>query len=264
MVAGNWKMNLTHLEAIALVQKLAYGLKPDVTAAVETVVLPAFTAIRSVQTCVDGDHLPLRYGAQDLAVEASGAYTGDVSGPMLKALGCTYVVVGHSERRSHHHEDDAVVRAKVEAAYAAGLTPILCVGEPAEVRDAGDQLAHCTAQLRAAVAGLTAGQPAALVVAYEPLWAIGSGTSATPDDAQQMAATLRATLAETFDRAVAAAVRILYGGSVSPATAADLFAGPDVDGGLIGGASLKDADFCAIVATLGPSGPMPGGQASRS
>jgi triosephosphate isomerase len=246
-VAGNWKMHLTHVEAIALVQQLAFGLKAADTAAVETVVLPAFTALRSVQTCVDGDHLPLRYGAQDLAVQDKGAHTGDVSGPMLTALGCSYVVVGHSERRADHGETDEVVRAKVAAAYAVGLVPILCVGESLDVRRAGHHVAHCTAQLRAAVEGLGAASARSLVVAYEPVWAIGTGETATAADAQEMAAALRATLADAFDRAVATEVRVLYGGSVKADNAPELFAGPDVDGGLIGGASLDADAFVAIV-----------------
>jgi triosephosphate isomerase len=253
MVAGNWKMHLTHLEAIGLVQQIAYGLRPAQTAAVETVVLPAFTALRSVQTCVDGDHLPFRYGAQDLAVQAAGAHTGDVSGPMLAALGCTYVTVGHSERRTDHGEDDAVVRAKVAAAFEHGLTPILCVGEHLDVREAGGQVAHCTAQLAAAVAGLDEAHAASLVVAYEPVWAIGTGRTATADDAQQMAAALRGAVADDFDPALARGVRILYGGSVKPDNAAELFAGPDVDGGLIGGASIDGPAFCAIVRSAVPA-----------
>ncbi|HEY5336407.1 MAG TPA: triose-phosphate isomerase, partial [Mycobacteriales bacterium] len=160
LVAGNWKMHRTHVEAIALVQQLAFALRAEDTGAVDVVVLPPFTAIRSVQTCVDGDHLPIRYGGQDLAVEAEGAHTGDVSGPMLVALGCTWVIVGHSERRAGHHEDDDVVRAKVVAAYDAGLTPILCVGETLDVRQAGDQERHCVAQLDAATAGLPADRAA--------------------------------------------------------------------------------------------------------
>lgn len=247
LVAGNWKMHRTHVEAIALVQQLAFALRVEDTAAVDVVVLPPFTAIRSVQTCVDGDHLPIRYGGQDLAVDAEGPHTGDVSGPMLAALGCTWVVVGHSERRADHHEDDDVVSAKVVAAYDAGLTPILCVGETLDVRQAGDQEAHCVAQLAAATAGLAADRAASLVVAYEPIWAIGSGETATADDAQEMAAALRTALGARYDRSVAAGVRVLYGGSVKPDNAAELFAGTDVDGGLIGGASLDAEAFVRVV-----------------
>lgn len=247
LVAGNWKMHLTHLEAIALIQKLRFTLRKEDTDAVETVLLPAFTALRSVQTSIDGDRVPLGYGAQDLAVAAAGPYTGDVSGPMLAALGAAYVLVGHSERRAGHGEDDEVVRAKTAAAYEHGLTPILCVGEPLEVRRAGCHLDYVVAQLDAAVAGLPAVAASSLVVAYEPIWAIGTGECATPDDAQQMCAGLRSALAQRYDPAVAAGIRMLYGGSVKPDNASELFAPPDVDGGLVGGASLDADAFVAIV-----------------
>ncbi len=251
LVAGNWKMHRTHLEAIALVQKLAFGLRPEDTAAVETVVLPPLTALRSVQTCVDGDHLALRYGAQDLAPQAAGAHTGDVSGPMLVALGCTYVVVGHSERRADHHETDDVVRAKAAAACEHGLVPIVCVGESLDVRTADDHVAHCVAQLGEAVAGLPAARVSSLVVAYEPVWAIGTGKTATADDAQQMAGALRGALVGAYGREVAAGVRVLYGGSVRADNAAELLAGPDVDGALVGGASLDPEAFVGIVRAAG-------------
>lgn len=246
LVAGNWKMHLTHLEAIAHTQKIAYTLRPAHTEAVEAVVLPAFVALRSVQTLIDGDRLALRYGAQDLAVARAGAHTGDVSGPMLAALGVSYVVVGHSERRAEHHEDDGVVRAKVGAAYANELVPILCVGEDLAVREAEGQLAFVTDQLRAAVADLSAAQAAQLVVAYEPIWAIGTGRSARPADAQQMLRALRDVLAERFG-AAAESARLLYGGSVTAEGAAELFAEPDVDGALVGGASLVAEQFAGIV-----------------
>lgn len=247
-------MHRTHVEAIALVQQLAFALRPEDTEAVEVVVLPPYTAIRSVQTCVDGDRLPVGYGAQDLAAEAEGAHTGDVSGPMLAALGCSWVVVGHSERRADHHEGDELVRAKVVAAYEAGLTPILCVGETLRVREASDHCEHCVGQLLAATDGLPPARAASLVVAYEPVWAIGTGETATAEDAQEMSAALRQALASRYDRGLAAGVRILYGGSVKPDNAAALFAGADVDGGLIGGASLDAEAFVAIVraAASGP------------
>ena len=253
LVAGNWKMHLTHLEAIAHTQKVAYTLKPAEMAAVETVVLPAFTALRSVQTLIDGDRLPLAYGAQNLAVEDAGAHTGEVSGPMLAALGCRYVVVGHSERRTGQHEDDQLVRAKVAAAARHGINPILCVGEPLQVRESGDPVAHVLAQLDAALDGLDAGPAGQLVVAYEPVWAIGTGRTATADDAQQVAAALRTRLAELYGGALADGVRLLYGGSVKPDSAAELFAAPDVDGGLIGGASLDADAFAAIVRAAAPA-----------
>ncbi len=244
LMAGNWKMNVNHLEAIALTQKVAFSLSRDDLDAVDVVLLPPFTDLRSVQTLVDGDNLRFTYGAQDLSPHDNGAYTGDVSGAMLAKLGCTYVLVGHSERREHHAEDDAVVRSKVEAAVRHGLTPLLCVGEGLEVRQTGDHVAHCTAQLAAALRGLTV-QPS-WVVAYEPVWAIGSGEVAGPDDAQEVCAALRAELAELAGPEVAAAVRVLYGGSVKPDNIADLLVQPDVDGALVGGASLDAETFAQI------------------
>ncbi len=247
LVAGNWKMNLNHAEAIALVQKLAASIKPDVFEAVEVVVLPPFTDIRSVQTCVDGDKLALEYGAQDLSPHSSGAYTGDIAGSMLAKLGCSYVVVGHSERREYHAEDDALVAAKARAAFAVGIAPILCVGEPLAVREAGEHVAHTTAQLRAGLADLRAAKAREIVLAYEPVWAIGTGRTATPDDAQEMCSALRDTLAERYSGDLADGVRILYGGSVKAANAAELAAQPDIDGSLVGGASLDADEFTAIV-----------------
>jgi triosephosphate isomerase len=247
LMAGNWKMNVNHLEAIGLVQKLAFTLDDKDHDAVEVVVLPPFTDLRSVQTLVDGDRLRIGYGAQDLSPHDSGAYTGDVGGPMLSKLGCSYVVVGHSERRDHHHETDEVVNGKVQAAARNGLVPILCVGEPLEVRREGGHVAHATAQLRAALAGVTAEQARTLVVAYEPIWAIGTGEVATPDDAQEVCGELRTTLAELYSGDLADGVRVLYGGSVKPDNAAAIMARTDVDGALVGGASLSVEDFTAIV-----------------
>jgi triosephosphate isomerase (TIM) len=247
LMAGNWKMNVNHLEAIGLVQKLAFTLDDKDHDAVEVVVLPPFTDLRSVQTLVDGDRLRIGYGAQDLSPYDSGAYTGDVGGPMLSKLGCSYVVVGHSERREYHQETDDVVNGKVQAAIRNGIVPILCVGEPLEVRRDGGHVAHATAQLRAALAGVTAEQARTLVVAYEPIWAIGTGEVATPDDAQEVCGELRTTLAELYSGDLADGVRVLYGGSVKPDNAAAIMAQPDVDGALVGGASLSVEDFTAIV-----------------
>lgn len=248
LIAGNWKMNLNHLEAIALVQKLAFSLSDKQLDAVDVAVLPPFVDIRSVQTMVDGDGLRLTYGAQDLATQDSGAYTGDVSGPMLAKLGCTWVVVGHSERREHHAEDDALVNAKVVAAFRNGLVPILCVGERLEVRQAGGAVAHTTGQLDAALASIEPAQAASIVIAYEPIWAIGTGEVATPDDAQEVCAAIRSQLAARFSPDVAAGVRVLYGGSVKATNAAEILAEPDVDGALVGGASLDAVEFTAICA----------------
>jgi triosephosphate isomerase len=251
LIAGNWKMNCNHLEAIALTQKIAFSLTEEQFAKTDVAVLPPFVDIRSVQTLVDGDRLLITYGAQDVSVHDSGAYTGEVSGPMLAKLGCTYVVVGHSERRQYHGEDDALVNAKAQAALRHGLTPIVCVGELEEVRDADGHVAHCCAQLGGALAGIPAEQVQMLVMAYEPVWAIGTGKVATPDDAQEMCSALRARVATLYSAEVAAAVRILYGGSVKSANAAELLGQPDVDGALVGGASLDGEEFAKICAAAG-------------
>jgi triosephosphate isomerase len=246
LIAGNWKMHMTHLDAIGLVQKLAFSLKETELESAEVVVLPPFTALRSVQTLVTGDKLDVGYGAQDLSAQDSGAYTGEVSGAMLAALACQYVVVGHSERRALHAEDDAVVAAKTRAALRHGLTPILCVGEGLEVRKAGEHVAHTTGQLDAALEGLTAEQVATIVIAYEPVWAIGTGEVATPEDAQEVCGAIRSRLAQRFGTETAAIVRILYGGSVKAANTAGILAGPDIDGALVGGASLDADEFAQI------------------
>jgi triosephosphate isomerase len=245
LVAGNWKMNLNHLEAIGLVQKLAFSLSDPDYDAVDVAVLPPFTDLRSVQTLVDGDRLRLLYGAQDVSAHASGAYTGEISASMLAKLGCTFVVVGHSERRQLHHEDDALVNAKVKATLAAGMTPILCIGEPLHVRRAGDHVPHTISQLDGSLADI--GTDAEIVIAYEPIWAIGTGEVATPDDAQEQCAAIRGRLGELYDTAVAAKTRILYGGSVKGNNAAAIIAQRDVDGALVGGASLDPDDFVRIV-----------------
>src|SRR5687767_2110765 len=251
LIAGNWKMQMTHLEAIGLVQKVVFSLNEAQLDAAEVVVLPPFTALRSVQTLVTGDKLDLGYGAQDLSPHDAGAYTGDVSGAMLSALACQYVVVGHSERRAIHGEDDAVVASKVQAALRHGLVPILCVGEGLEIRQAGRHVAHTTAQLDAALEGvtaeqLTAGDGGGVVIAYEPVWAIGTGEVATPEDAQEVCGAIRSRLVETFSPETAESLRILYGGSVKAANIAAIMAQPDVDGALVGGASLQAEEFAAI------------------
>jgi triosephosphate isomerase len=257
LIAGNWKMNLTHLEAIALVQKVAFGLRERESDAVEVAIIPPFTAIRSVQTLIDGDKLSLVFGAQDVSAHTSGAYTGEVSGAMLAKLGCTFAIVGHSERRQYHAEDDATVAAKVRAAYASGLTPIVCVGEQESVRDDQRHIEHVLDSLTASLAGVAAEnieEPAgSLVIAYEPVWAIGTGKSATCDDAQEMCAALRGRLAELVSPGAAARSRILYGGSVKASNAVELMAEPDVDGALVGGASLIAEDFCGIVRAALPA-----------
>ena len=246
LIAGNWKMNLNHLEAIALVQKLAFSLKEEVFHTVEVAVLPPFVDIRSVQTLVDGDRLLIEYGAQDISPHDGGAYTGDVSGPMLAKLGCSYVTVGHSERRQYHGEDDATVNAKIVAAYRNDITPILCIGENLDVREEGGHIAHCTSQLGAALAGIPAEQAESIVIAYEPIWAIGTGKVATPDDAQAVCVAVRGRLEELYSPELAAGVRVLYGGSVKASNAGDTLAQPDVDGALVGGASLDGEEFAGI------------------
>jgi triosephosphate isomerase (TIM) len=248
LMAGNWKMNLDHLQATHLVQKLDWTLrdaKHDY-GAVEVTVLPPFTDLRSVQTLVEADKLGLRFGAQDLSPHPSGAYTGDISGAFLAKLGCTYVVVGHSERREGHGETDETVAAKVAAAYQHGLVPILCCGENLEVRRAGGQVEHVVGQLRTALAGVTPEQAASVVIAYEPIWAIGTGEVATPADAQEVRGAIRSLLGELYGADLAAGVRVLYGGSVKSGNVAAIMAQPDVDGALVGGASIDPAEFAAI------------------
>lgn len=248
LMAGNWKMNLDHQQGTHLVQKLAWTLddaKHDF-AAVEVALLPPYTDIRSVQTLVDGDKLGFTYGAQDLSAQDAGAYTGEVSGAMLAKLGCTYVVVGHSERRQYHAEDDMLVNAKVKAAYRHGLTPILCIGEGLEVRKEGRHVEHTLAQLDGGLAGVPSDHASSVVIAYEPVWAIGTGEVATPTDAQEVCAAIRGRLGELYTAALAGGVRVLYGGSVKAGNVASIMAQPDVDGALVGGASIDPAEFASI------------------
>ncbi len=248
LIAGNWKMNLNHLEAIALVQKVAFTLPEKYFAKVEVALIPPFTDLRSVQTLVDGDKLGVVYGAQDLSPNDSGAYTGDISGSMLAKLGCTYVLVGHSERREYHGESDALLATKVAAAYRNGLVPILCVGEGLEIREAGNQVEHSVGQLLAALDSVTPEQAASIVLAYEPVWAIGTGRVATPADAQEVCAALRAALAEKYGAEIAGGVRILYGGSVKSGNVGEIVGQTDVDGALVGGASLDGTEFASLAA----------------
>ena len=245
-IAGNWKMNLDHLQSIAFVQKLAWSLKDaqhDFGSA-EVAVFPPFTDLRSVQTLISADKLELAFGAQDLSAHDSGAYTGEISGAFLKALDCSYVIIGHSERRTMHNETDEVVAAKVDAALRHGLVPLICVGETADDLELHGASAVPVAQLRTALVGITGAVD--IVVAYEPVWAIGSGQAATPDQAEQVAAKLRETLAELLGDDVASATRILYGGSVKAANIAAFMREPNVDGALVGGASLDLDEFASI------------------
>ena len=256
LIAGNWKMNLNHFEAIALVQKIAFSLPDKYFDKVDVTVIPPFTDLRSVQTLVDGDKLRLTYGAQDLSQHDSGAYTGDISGAFLAKLGCTYVVVGHSERRTYHHEDDALVAAKATAALKHGLTPIVCIGEGLEVREAGDHVDYNVAQLKGSLAGLTAEQIGTVVIAYEPVWAIGTGRVASAADAQEVCAAIRGELAELSTPQSAAGVRVLYGGSVNAKNVGEIVAKEDVDGALVGGASLDGEQF-ATLSAIAAGGPLP-------
>lgn len=256
LIAGNWKMNLNHFEAIALVQKVAFALPDKYFDHVDVTVLPPFTDLRSVQTLVDGDKLRLTFGAQDVSQHDSGAYTGEVSGAFLAKLGCTYVVVGHSERRSYHGEDDALVAKKAAAALKHGLTPIICVGEHLEIREAGGHVEYCVEQVRGSLAGLSAEQIGASVIAYEPVWAIGTGRVAGAADAQEVCAAIRVELGKLASPTIADTVRVLYGGSVNAKNVAELIGQPDVDGGLVGGASLDGEQF-ATLAALAAGGPLP-------
>ncbi|WP_110241372.1 triose-phosphate isomerase [Nocardioides gilvus] len=248
LMAGNWKMNLNHQEAVVLVQKLAWTLddKKHDHAAVEVVVVPPFTDLRSVQTLVDGDRLKIKYGAQDVSVHDNGAYTGEISAAMLSKLGCSYVVVGHSERREHHAESDALVNAKAHKVLAAAMVPIVCVGEGLDIRKAGEQVAYTLGQVEGSLAGFTAEQVAGLVIAYEPVWAIGTGEVATPEDAQEVCGAIRERIREVHGDAAADGVRVLYGGSVKASNVAGIMEKPDVDGALVGGASLQADEFGGI------------------
>ncbi|MGO4103207.1 triose-phosphate isomerase [Leifsonia sp. YAF41] len=247
LMAGNWKMNLDHLQAIAFVQKLAWSLKDahHDFATVEVAIFPPFTDLRSVQTLISADKLPLTFGAQDVSMHESGAYTGEVSASFLAQLECQYVLIGHSERRTLHNETDEVVAAKVTAALGHNLVPVICVGETAEDLAEHGPSAVPVSQLRAALAGVS--NAADFVVAYEPVWAIGSGQAATPEQAEQVAAALRAVIQELLGDDVADKTRILYGGSVKAANIAGFMREPNVDGALIGGASLDIPEFSSIV-----------------
>ena len=246
LMAGNWKMNLNHLEAIAVAQKLVYSLADKDYDEVDVAIIPPFTDIRSIQTMVDGDRLRLQYGAQDLSPEASGAFTGDISGSMLAKLGCTFVVIGHSERRAIHHEDDALINRKIRAALTHELTPIFCVGEDLPVRESGAHVSHVIRQVRAGLEGFHKPELKKIVIAYEPVWAIGTGKSATPEDAQEVCAAIREEIEQIGSAEIAANMRILYGGSVKSSNAAEIMKQADVDGALIGGASLDPEELAKI------------------
>jgi len=246
LIAGNWKMNLNHLEAIAVTQKLSYSLEEKDYDAADIAIFPPFTDIRSIQTLIDGDRLRLTYGAQDVSPQESGAFTGDISATMLSKLGCTYVLVGHSERRTIHQESDAQVASKAKAVIAHEMVPVLCIGEDLAIRESGKHVEFVISQLTASIKGLHKPDLKKVVFAYEPVWAIGTGKTATPADAQEVCAAIREALKELGSEEIAEAARILYGGSVKSANILEIMREADVDGVLVGGASLDPEEFARI------------------
>ena len=247
LISGNWKMNHNHFEAIQTVQKLAYAVEKDDYEVCDVSVHPPFTDLRSVQTVLQADNIPVSLGAQNVHQSEKGAFTGEVSAGMLEKLDVKYVIVGHSERRELFGETDEVVNAKASAVLQAGMTPIVCVGETLKERSEGRAQARITEQLASSLVGLKPEIVEDIVIAYEPIWAIGTGETATPGDAQEMCAHIRSWIAVTFGSKAAESVRIQYGGSVKPGNAPELMAQPDIDGALVGGASLDAEDFARIV-----------------
>jgi triosephosphate isomerase len=247
LISGNWKMHHNHFEAISTVQKLAYLLHKDDYEVVDVSVHPPFTDLRSVQTVLEADEIPIALGAQHCHWEEKGAFTGEISPAFLAKLNVTYVITGHSERRELFGETDEMVNTKAKAILKWGMTPIICCGETLEEREAGGTDQKVAGQVRAALAGLKPEQVAGLVIAYEPIWAIGTGRTASAEDAQTVCALVRATVAEVAGAEAADAVRIQYGGSVKPSNAVELMGQPDIDGALVGGASLVADDFAGIV-----------------
>ena len=247
LMAGNWKMNLNHLEAIAVAQKLVYSLDDKDYDAVDVAIIPPFTDIRSIQTLIDGDRLRLTYGAQDLSPEASGAFTGDIAGSMLHKLGCTFVLIGHSVRRAIHGESDALINRKIKAALANEIIPIFCVGEELAIRESGAHVSHVIRQVRAGLEGFTKPELKKIVIAYEPVWAIGTGKVATPEDAQEVCSAIRDEIENIGSAEIASNMRILYGGSVKSSNISEIMKKSDVDGALIGGASLDPEELAKIV-----------------
>ena len=246
LIAGNWKMNATHLEAIQMVQKLSYRLDPADYDRVDVLVCPPFTSLRSAQTVIETDHLAIKLGAQNVDWHESGAFTGEIAPGMLSKLSVSYVIVGHSERRQMFGETDEIVNTKAKAVIAAGMTPIICVGETESERDAGEAEARVGSQVRAALAGRDPAVVADVVVAYEPIWAIGTGRTASADDAGAMCGFVRDQIREAAGEA-ADSTRILYGGSMNPGNVAGLMAKSDIDGGLVGGASLDPDTFASVI-----------------
>jgi len=247
IIAANWKMHKTHLEAIRDVQKLSYLLDRSDADRVEVVICPAFTALRAVQTLIDSDRLPYGLGAQNVHQEEKGAFTGEVSPPMLQALKCGYVIVGHSERRQLFGETDEVVNKKVRSVFSHAMVPILCVGESLGEREAGAMEEKVAGQVRRDLQGVASEDATRLVIAYEPIWAIGTGRNAEPADAGQVVGLIRDTLSSSYSKEVADAVRVQYGGSVKAGNIRDFMAHPEIDGALVGGASLDPEEFALIV-----------------
>ena len=248
LIAGNWKMNLDHLEAIKNIQKLTFALPKEYYEKVDIAVLAPFTDLRSIQTVVNGEKMKISYGAQNVAPQEKGAYTGDISAPMLAKLGCEWVIVGHSERRQYHHETSDLVSQKAQIAHKNRIKPIVCVGESLDIRESGSYLDYIVDQARNSLEGLNTQQLRDTVLAYEPVWAIGTGKAASPNDAQEVCKALRELVTRLSDEDTAASMRILYGGSVRTDTIAQIFAQPDVDGGLVGGASLDGEEFAKLAA----------------
>ncbi|MFP3915265.1 MAG: triose-phosphate isomerase [Actinomycetota bacterium] len=247
LICGNWKMHSNHLEAIQMIQKLHYRLEPDDYERVEVVVAPPYTSLRSAQTVIEVDRMLIGLGAQDVFWEDEGAFTGAVSAPMLAKLSVDYVIVGHSERRQHFGETDSSVNRKLKAVLRHAMTPILCVGETLEQREAGEAGTVVVGQLRGALEGVDPEQVASLAVAYEPVWAIGTGRTATPEDAGEMCQAIRSEVGELAGPEAGEGVRVLYGGSVNPGNIKDLMAKRHIDGALVGGASLDPDTFASVV-----------------
>jgi triosephosphate isomerase len=247
LISGNWKMHHNHFEALATVQKLSYLLGGGHVGKVDVSVHPPFTDLRTLQTAIEQDRMEIALGAQHCHWEEKGAFTGEVAPAMLAKLNVQYVITGHSERREVFGESDEWVNRKVLAILANGMTPILCCGETLDEREAGQTDAKVAGQVRAGLEGVSPAQVGAMVIAYEPIWAIGTGRTATPDDAQATCAVVRATVADAAGAEAAASVRVQYGGSVKPGNAAELMAQPDIDGALVGGASLDAEEFSRIV-----------------
>ncbi|MCL2471552.1 MAG: triose-phosphate isomerase [Propionibacteriaceae bacterium] len=248
LMAGNWKMNLNHVEATGVVQKLSWALSDlryDKTKSVTAVIVP-FTDLRTVQNLIEGDRMQIEFGAQDVSVHDSGAYTGEVSASMLAKLHCTYVVVGHSERREYHQETDDIVNAKAKQVLTNGMTPIICVGEKLEIRQSGSHVAFVLGQVDKVLAGFSPEQVGSMVIAYEPVWAIGTGEVATPENAQEVCGAIRTRVSQLCGPKAADTIRIQYGGSVKASNVVDIMAQPDVDGALVGGASLDPEEFSRI------------------